>query len=213
MIVFEDVLAKTGNFTLNVGSLKLEAPGVMAVTGQNGAGKTVFLKTIIGFTKLEKGKIYVNNIPNNKRGWQEDTGVYFDDFQLIPYLTPEEYFYFIIKIKKLTKETSLKLVSRLSEKLNLSEEKKYIRELSKGTQKKVGLISSLLTNPSLVIWDEPFSNLDEASVEGLNNIVKEYFRPHEQKLLLYATNTEVGHYTERLKIEEEKLAGSFVKRI
>ena len=52
--------------------------------------------------------------------------------------------------------------------------KKYIRDLSKGNQKKVGLISALLGNPDLVIWDEPFSNLDPSTQLRVRGLISDY---------------------------------------
>lgn len=203
VVSFKNSEIKIDSFQLEIGNLEIEK-GITNVVGENGSGKTVFLKSIIGFTQWAQGHILIDGVDVQKNKWQEKTAVYFDDFQLIPYLTVREYFDFIISFKRCDREESKTLISKHSELLNLTEFDKQIRDLSEENQKKVGLISSLLGNPSLVIWDEPFANLDEKSRENLNSIIEEIFS-NSEKQLIYATNLEFGICDATLEIKDNKI--------
>ena len=94
--------------------------------------------------------------------WKTFTTAFLDETFLIGYLTPEEYFYFIGELYGMNKgdvDTFLKKYETFfnGEVLN---QKKYLRDFSKGNQKKVGIVSAFIGNPEVVVLDEPFANLD-----------------------------------------------------
>jgi len=88
---------------------------------------------------------------------------------LISYLTPEEYFYFIGDLRGQNKEEVDTLLLKHEAFFNgeILNNKKYLRDLSKGNQKKVGIIAALIGNPEVIILDEPFANLDPTTVNRL----------------------------------------------
>ena len=94
---------------------------------------------------------------------------------LIGYLTAEEYFYFIGELRNQNKADVDALLKKYEEFFNneILNTKKYLRDLSKGNMKKVGIIATLIGNPEVVILDEPFANLDPTTVSRLKKIVKE----------------------------------------
>jgi ABC-2 type transport system ATP-binding protein len=62
--------------------------------------------------------------------------------------------------------------------------KKYIRDLSRGNQKKVGVVGALMGNPGVIVLDEPFANLDPTSQYKLRGIIKEYAQQKEKTMLI-----------------------------
>ena len=91
-------------------------------------------------------------------------------------MKPEEYFEFVGKLHNLSPSSTLEFVQQFETIFNgeILGKKKYIRDLSKGNQKKVGLISALIGDPELVLWDEPFSNLDPSTQLRIRGLISDY---------------------------------------
>ena len=122
------------------------------------------------------GAIINNEIPvHTSENWKPFTASFLDESFLIGYLTPEEYFYFIGDLRGQNKADVDALLSKHEEFFNgeILNNKKYLRDLSKGNQKKVGIIATLIGNPEVVVLDEPFANLDPTTVNRLKKIIKE----------------------------------------
>ena len=103
------------------------------------------------------------------------TAAFLDETFLIGYLTPEEYFYFIGDLRGQNKADVDALLAKHTEFFNgeILNSKKYIRDFSKGNQKKVGIIATLIGNPEVIILDEPFANLDPTTQFRLKKIIKD----------------------------------------
>ena len=112
---------------------------------------------------------------NLSEDWKPFTASFLDESFLIGYLTPEEYFYFIGDLRGQNKADVDALLAKHTEFFNgeILNNKKYLRDLSKGNQKKVGIIATLIGNPEVIILDEPFANLDPTTVIRLKKIIKE----------------------------------------
>jgi ABC-2 type transport system ATP-binding protein len=122
------------------------------------------------------GTITNNEIQvNTSEDWKPFTAAFLDESFLIGYLTAEEYFYFIGDLRGQNKADVNSLLVKHEEFFNdeILRNKKYLRDLSKGNQKKVGIIATLIGNPKVVILDEPFANLDPTTVSRLKKIIKE----------------------------------------
>jgi len=100
---------------------------------------------------------------------------------LIDYLTPEEYFYYIGSLYQISRtDVDLKLEA-YKEFFNdeILGRKKYIRDLSKGNQSKVGVVACLIQQPEIILLDEPFANIDPSTQIRLKNILKQIEKiPH-----------------------------------
>jgi ABC-2 type transport system ATP-binding protein len=112
---------------------------------------------------------------HTSENWKQFTASFLDESFLIGYLTPEEYFYFIGELRGQNKADVDALLEKHQDFFNgeILNNKKYLRDLSKGNQKKVGIIATLIGNPEVVILDEPFANLDPTTVNRLKKIIKE----------------------------------------
>ena len=171
-------LSKTYNGTtvLKIATLEIPKGQSFGLVGNNGAGKTTFFSLLLDLIKPSTGNILNHEIQvNTSESWKPFTASFLDESFLIGYLTAEEYFYFIGDLRGQNKADVDGLLLKHEEFFNgeILKNKKYLRDLSKGNQKKVGIIATLIGNPEVIILDEPFANLDPTTVNRLKIIIKE----------------------------------------
>jgi ABC-2 type transport system ATP-binding protein len=172
-------LSKTYNNgvkVLNITNLEIPKGQSFGLVGNNGAGKTTFFSLLLDLIQPSTGFIKNNSIQvNTSESWKPFTAAFIDESFLIGYLTAEEYFYFIGELRNQNKADVDTLLAKHEEFFNgeILKSKKYLRDLSKGNMKKVGIIAALIGNPEVVILDEPFANLDPTTVNRLKKIIKE----------------------------------------
>lgn len=172
-------LSKTYNNNvkvLNITNLDIPKGQSFGLVGNNGAGKTTFFSLLLDLIQPSTGYIKNNGIQvNTSEAWKPFTAAFIDESFLIGYLTAEEYFYFIGDLRNQNKADVDALLKKHEEFFNgeILNSKKYLRDLSKGNMKKVGIIATLIGNPEVVILDEPFANLDPTTVNRLKKIIKE----------------------------------------
>jgi ABC-2 type transport system ATP-binding protein len=165
-----------GTTVLNIANLEIPKGQSFGLVGNNGAGKTTFFSLLLDLIQPSTGTIINNEIQvNTSENWKPFTAAFLDESFLIGYLTAEEYFYFIGDIRGQNKADVNALLNKHEEFFNdeILRNKKYLRDLSKGNQKKVGIIATLIGNPEVIILDEPFANLDPTTVSRLKKIIKE----------------------------------------
>lgn len=177
MIQVNNLTKKYNNTTvLNIEKLEIPKGQSFGLVGNNGAGKTTFFSLLLDLIEPTTGGIINHTIEvNTNENWKKFTGAFLDESFLIGYLTAEEYFYFIGELRGQNKADVDALLKKHEEFFNneILNTKKYLRDLSKGNMKKVGIIATLIGNPEIVILDEPFANLDPTTVNRLKKIVKE----------------------------------------
>lgn len=166
----------SGTTVLKIENLEIPKGQSFGLVGNNGAGKTTFFSLLLDLIQPSTGHIINNEIQVNlSENWKPFTASFLDESFLIGYLTPEEYFYFIGDLRNQNKADIDTLLAKYEEFFNgeILKNKKYLRDLSKGNQKKVGIIATLIGNPQVIILDEPFANLDPTTVNRLKKIIKE----------------------------------------
>ncbi|MCP9199326.1 ABC transporter ATP-binding protein [Gramella sp. GC03-9] len=171
-------LSKTYNGTrvLNIEHLDIPSGQNFGLVGNNGAGKTTFFSLLLDLIEPSTGSIFNNDITvNQSEEWKTFTSSFIDESFLIGYLTPEEYFYFVGELRNRNKADIDSFLLRFEDFFNgeILCRKKYLRDLSKGNQKKVGIVSALIGDPEVVILDEPFANLDPTTQIRLKKLLKE----------------------------------------
>lgn len=165
-----------GTTVLQIDNLSIPKGQSFGLVGNNGAGKTTFFSLLLDLIQPTTGEIINNEIPvSTSENWKSFTTSFLDESFGIGYLTPEEYFNFIGDLRGQNKAEIDALLQKHQDFFNgeILENKKYLRDLSKGNQKKVGIIAALIGNPEVVVLDEPFANLDPATVNRLKKIIKE----------------------------------------
>ena len=158
--------------------LKLDIPEgqTFGLVGNNGAGKTTLFSCLLDLVKPTTGKITNNGVEvKESEEWKKFTTAFLDESFLIGYLLPEEYFYFIGELRGLRKKQIDDFLLKFEEFFNgeIIGKKKYLRDLSKGNQKKAGIVAALIGDPKVVVLDEPFANLDPSTQIRLKQIIKE----------------------------------------
>ena len=158
--------------------LKLDIPDgqTFGLVGNNGAGKTTLFSCLLDLVKPTTGKITNNGVDvKESEEWKKFTTAFLDESFLIGYLLPEEYFYFIGELRGLRKKQIDDFLLKFEEFFNgeIIGKKKYLRDLSKGNQKKAGIVAALIGDPKVVVLDEPFANLDPSTQIRLKQIIKE----------------------------------------
>lgn len=185
---------------LNIPEISIRKGESFGLVGNNGAGKTTFFRLILDLIRADSGKVLSKekSVAGNE-DWKHYTGSYLDEGFLIDYLTPEEYFNLVGTINGLAKGDVDQFLNEFKEFFNneIIGKKKYIRELSKGNQKKVGIAAALMIKPEILILDEPFSNLDPSSQYLLKKILKEMLQ--NEKITMLISSHDLNHVTEVCK--------------
>ncbi|HSQ45613.1 MAG TPA: ABC transporter ATP-binding protein, partial [Lutibacter sp.] len=177
MIKSTELSKKYGGVTvLNIASLEIPKGQSFGLVGNNGAGKTTFFNLVLDLINPTTGNVINHEIQVNKsEDWKPFTASFIDESFLIGYLTPEEYFYFIGELRGMNKADIDAFLAQFDEIFNgeILKKKKYLRDLSKGNQKKVGIIAALIGRPEVIVLDEPFANLDPTTQIRLKKLLKD----------------------------------------
>lgn len=215
MIQVNNITKKYGTTqVLNIETLEIPTGQSFGLVGNNGAGKTTFFNTLLDLIRPTSGEITNNQVVVNKsEDWKTFTGSFIDESFLIGYLTPDEYFDFIGELRGMNKADVKAFLTQFEEFFNgeILGKKKYLRDLSKGNQKKAGIIAAMMGNPQVVILDEPFANLDPTTQIRLKNIIKKLTENKEVTVLI--SSHDLSHVTdvcERIVVLEK---GNVVKDI
>ncbi|WP_417369009.1 ABC transporter ATP-binding protein [Gelidibacter japonicus] len=192
-------LSKTYNAgpVLNIDNLDIPKGQSFGLVGNNGAGKTTFFSLLLDLIQPTTGFIKSKDIQvNESEDWKPFTSAYIDETFLIGYLTPEEYFYFIGELRGQNKADVDALLNQFVDFFHgeILNQKKYLRDLSKGNQKKVGIIAALIGNPEVIILDEPFANLDPTTQIRLKQIIKNL--AGQQGVTVLVSSHDLMHVTE-----------------
>jgi len=198
MIKTNELSKKYGGITvLNITSLEIPKGQAFGLVGNNGAGKTTYFNLLLDLIKPTTGDIFNNQIQVNKsEDWKPFTSAFIDESFLIGYLTPEEYFYFIGELRGMNKVDIDTFLMQFEEIFNdeILGKKKYLRDLSKGNQKKAGIVAALIGNPEVIILDEPFANLDPTTQIKLKKLLKDLTQKSNATILV--SSHDLGHVTE-----------------
>ncbi|MEC3963993.1 ABC transporter ATP-binding protein [Flagellimonas halotolerans] len=161
---------------LNIEHLEIPKGQSFGLVGNNGAGKTTLFSLLLDLIQPTTGHIINKDVQvDQSEAWKPFTSAFIDETFLIGYLTPEEYFYFIGELRDRNKADVDALLSNFDDFFHgeILGQKKYLRDLSKGNQKKVGIVASFIGNPEVVVLDEPFANLDPTTQIRLKGIIKD----------------------------------------
>jgi ABC-2 type transport system ATP-binding protein len=182
---------------LDIPALEISQGECFGLVGNNGAGKTTLFRIMLDLVRATTGTVSIDGIDVSKsENWKAKTGAYLDEHMLLAYLTPDEYFETLRVIYGLSADDLRLHLDKFSEFFNdeVLGKKKYIRDLSKGNLKKVGIAAALLGNPQVVLLDEPFENLDPSSQIRLKKLI---LREKENSSVTFLISShDLNHVTE-----------------
>ncbi|MEM8846526.1 MAG: ABC transporter ATP-binding protein [Bacteroidota bacterium] len=198
-MITADNLTKTygSQLVLNIDHLEIPKGQSFGLVGNNGAGKTTFFSLLLDLIQPSSGQIVNNEVQvNASEDWKPFTSSFIDESFLIGYLTPEEYFYFIGELRGRNKADVNALLAQFEDFFHgeILGQKKFLRDLSKGNQKKAGIVASFIGNPEVVILDEPFANLDPTTQIRLKAIIKEL--AESENVTVLVSSHDLIHVTE-----------------
>ncbi len=182
---------------LNIENLEIPKGETFGLVGNNGAGKTTLFSVLLDLIEASTGFISIDGIKvNESEAWKTKVSAFIDDTFLIGYLTPEEYFYFLGELRGQNKNAVDEFLKQFSDFFNgeILNAKKYIRDLSKGNMKKVGIIGALIGTPQIIVLDEPFANLDPSSQIKLKNLIRDWSKNLDSTFLI--SSHDLAHTTE-----------------
>ena len=197
---------------LNINEMYIPKGQVFGLVGNNGAGKTTLFSLLLDLIQATEGTVVIDQVDvTTSEDWKTNTAAFLDDSFLIGYLTPEEYFYFIGELRNVSKQQVDELLAGYADFFNdeILNKKKYIRDLSKGNQKKVGVIATFIGAPELLVLDEPFANLDPTTQIRLKELLTEKGKDPNTTILI--SSHDIQHVTdvcERIAVLEK---GEIVK--
>lgn len=189
-----------GQEVLKVEDLNIPKGQNFGLVGNNGAGKTTMFSLLLDLIKPTTGKITNGDVVvSQSETWKPFTSAFIDESFLIGYLTPEEYFYFIGELRGVSKAEVDELLTDFEDFFHneILNQKKYLRDLSKGNQKKVGIVAALIGNPEVIILDEPFANLDPTTQIRLKKILNELTQQKQTTVLI--SSHDLMHVTDVCK--------------
>ena len=160
---------------LKIDYLEINSGQTFGLVGNNGAGKTTLFSALLDLIKPTTGEVLNNGINvRTSEDWKSFTSAFLDESFLVSYLMPEEYFYFVGELRSFSKKQVDEFLKQFEDLFNgeILGGKKFIRDLSKGNQKKVGIVAALIGDPEVIILDEPFANLDPTTQIRLKKIIK-----------------------------------------
>lgn len=198
MIKTQNLTKNYGNqLVLNLEHLEIPKGQSFGLVGNNGAGKTTFFSLLLDLIQPTTGHITTNEIRvDQSEAWKPFTSSFIDESFLIGYLTPEEYFYFIGELRNQNKADVNALLLNFKDFFHgeILGQKKYLRDLSKGNQKKAGIVASFIGKPEVVVLDEPFANLDPTTQIRLKGIIRDLAA--QQNVTVLVSSHDLMHVTD-----------------
>ncbi|MBI9074797.1 MAG: ABC transporter ATP-binding protein [Desulfatibacillum sp.] len=205
---------------LNKVSLKVDAGEFVAIAGPSGSGKTTLLNLIGGLDSPDTGHISVNGKAFEKMSSGDlaelrltQIGFVFQSYNLIPVFTAEENVEYILQLQGVGKKERKQRARAMLDDVGL--EGKYDRkpsQLSGGQQQRVAVARSLVSNPTIILADEPTANLDSVNGESLLQTMREMNEKHNVTFIFSTHDAMVMEASKRLiTMKDGAIAGDQVK--
>ena len=196
--VYDLIKHQGKHFSLRVPSFTIEPGQAVGLVGNNGAGKTTFLRLLLDLIQADEGRVEIGGVPVAGRSdWKRDVSAYLDESFLLDFLTAEEFFHFVSGVygrSKARVEAALAPYRSFFGDGVLGRMPTYLRDLSMGNKKKTGIVAALLVEPRLLILDEPFANLDPGSQLRLKAMLRNLSEQHGTTMLI--SSHDLGHVTD-----------------
>ncbi len=184
----------------------------MQLLEHHGSGKSTLLHLIGGVDRPSSGKVFIDGKDIYKFNNDElaifrrrQVGLIYQFYNLIPILNVEENITLPLNLDN--KEVNREKLNELIELLGLENRRSHLpNELSGGQQQRTSIGRALITNPSIILADEPTGNLDSKSSDEIVELLKKSNRDYKQTIIMITHNTEIAKIADRIiKIEDGKI--------
>ncbi|MCH4822294.1 ABC transporter ATP-binding protein [Gramella lutea] len=197
------------SFKLNIPKLSVGKSEKLGITGPSGCGKTTLLNLISGIIKQDSGSIRMGDIELNKLSSQDmkdlrlvKMGLIFQQFELLEYLNVVDNILLpfrinpILSLEAETRERARTLATSmgLGDKL-----KRFPANLSQGERQRVSVARALITQPELLICDEPTANLDPVNRDHILDIIASYCGENKTALVMVTHDQEILNRFDRVQ--------------
>ena len=194
-------------------SFSVEKGEFVAIVGESGSGKSTLLHLIGGVDRPTSGKVFIDgkdifDFDDDKLAIfrRRQVGLIYQFYNLIPILNVEENIMLPLSLDNRTvdKET----LESLLEMLGLDNRRTHLpNELSGGQQQRTSIGRALITNPALILADEPTGNLDSKSSDEIVALLKKSNKEQGQTIIMITHNSEIAGIADRIiKIEDGRIA-------
>lgn len=193
------------SFTVNKGEF-------VAIVGASGSGKSTLLHLIGGVDRPTSGKVFINGKDIYKYNDDElavfrrrEIGLIYQFYNLIPILNVEENIVLPLKLDR--KDVEQDKLDELLKILGLENRRNHLpNELSGGQQQRTSIGRALITNPEIILADEPTGNLDSKSSDEIVDLLKKSNKQYNQTIIMITHNLEIAKTADRiLRIEDGKI--------
>lgn len=199
---------------LNNVSFKVNKGEFVAIVGASGSGKSTLLHLIGGVDRPSSGKVFIDgkdiyNFNDDELAIfrRRQVGLIYQFYKLIPILNVEENITLPLDLDNRTVDK--KKVNELIKELGLENRKSHLpNELSGGQQQRTSIGRAMITNPAIILADEPTGNLDSKASDEIVALLKKSNKDYKQTIIMITHNMEIAKVADRvIKIEDGKIAG------
>lgn len=193
-------------------SFSVEKGEFVAIVGASGSGKSTLLHLLGGVDRPTKGKVFIDgkdiySFDDDKLAIfrRRQVGLIYQFYNLIPILNVEENITLPLALDN--READRKKLDEMLDLLGLKNRKNHLpNELSGGQQQRTSIGRALITNPTLVLADEPTGNLDSKSSDEIVNLLQKSNRELKQTIIMITHDMEIAKIADRIiKIEDGRI--------
>lgn len=193
-------------------SFKVDKGEFVAIVGASGSGKSTLLHLIGGVDRPTSGKVFIDGKDIYKFNDDElaifrrrQVGLIYQFYNLIPILNVEENITLPLNLDN--RKVDKKRLDELINVLGLSNRRTHLpNELSGGQQQRTSIGRSMITNPAIILADEPTGNLDSKASDEIVTLLKKSNRDYNQTIVMITHNMEIAKIADRIiKIEDGKI--------
>ena len=193
-------------------SFSVEKGEFVAIVGASGSGKSTLLHLLGGVDRPDSGKVLIDGkdifkFDDDKLAIfrRRQIGLIYQFYNLIPILNVEENITLPLSLDN--KKVDRIELNNMLELLNLSNRKNHLpNELSGGQQQRTSIGRALITNPTIVLADEPTGNLDTKNSDEIVSLLKKTNKELKQTIIMITHNMEIANMADRIiKLEDGKI--------
>jgi len=175
MLKLKNITKRLGSFSLSDISLDIRKGEYYVLLGRSGSGKTQLLELIAGLKTPDSGEIWIDgNDVTQKKIYERNTGLVFQDYAIFPNMTVSGNIAYSLHSRRLSKKEIIPRVEKIADELNIIHLlNRYTHNLSGGELQRVALARTLITEPALLLLDEPMASIDASLKDDIKRTLRQ----------------------------------------